>query len=107
MTLELALSTIGVSGVVSRARLEGATWNENGVVTQIDREASAFSIATSRATFDPKAWIALGDGLVISGGVVIAHVAREAAEVGGRVPDVRVEGERTAALGFRVRVMRR
>ncbi len=100
--LELALSTIGVFGVVSRARLEGATWNENGVVTQIDRVESAFSIATSRATFDPSAWIALGDGLVISGGVVIAHVGRGALDVGGRAPDVRVDGDRTASLGFRV-----
>jgi 16S rRNA (guanine527-N7)-methyltransferase len=100
--LELALSTIGVSAVVSRARLEGATWNENGVVSEIHREISGFSIATSRAVFGPEAWIALGEDLVIPGGVVIAHVLREVRDVGGRVPEIRVQGERTAALGFRV-----
>jgi 16S rRNA (guanine527-N7)-methyltransferase len=100
--LELALSTLGVSAVVSRARLEGATWNENGVISEIHRNLSGFSIATCRAVFAPKAWIALGEDLVISGGVVIAHVHREVCDVDGRVPEIRVEGARTAALGFRV-----
>lgn len=100
--LELALSSIGVSAVVSRARLDGATWNENGVITRIYRDSAAISIATARAVFDPKAWIALGEELVISGGVVIAHVARDVHEVDARVPEIRVEGTRTAALGFRV-----
>jgi 16S rRNA G527 N7-methylase RsmG len=101
--LELALSTVGSSAGVRRARLEGSTWNENGVRTEIDRETALFSIATSRATFAPEAWVELGEKLVIRGGVVIAHVARDRRVHADRAPDVRVDGPRTAALAYRAR----
>jgi 16S rRNA (guanine527-N7)-methyltransferase len=100
--LELAVSTIGCSAGVFRARIDGATWNENPAKQEIDREGTGFLIATSRATFAPSAWLALGETLVISGGVVIAHVPRECRDVAGRTPELRVLGRGTAALGFRV-----
>jgi len=100
--LELALSTIGREAVVSRARIGDGTWNENGVEQQIDRMQTAYTVATARATFAPEAWIALGEKLVIPGGVVIAHVPRECRDVAGRAADVWVSGSSSAALGFRV-----
>ena len=74
--LELALSTIGRKAVVSRARIERATWNENSTEREIPRWKNGFSIATSRAVFAPQEWLAIGDNLVMTGGAVLAHAHR-------------------------------
>jgi 16S rRNA (guanine527-N7)-methyltransferase len=100
--LELALSTIGKQAVVSRARIDGATWNQSASEQELDWIKGPYWIATSRATFAPDAWLALGEKLVTNGGVVIAHVPRDCRDVAGRAPDVHVIGSASAALGFRV-----
>jgi 16S rRNA (guanine527-N7)-methyltransferase len=100
--LELALSTIGRISPVSRARIGDSTWNENGVESEIDRFKMGYTIVTSRATFAPDRWLAIGEKLVMSGGVLIAHVPKDCARIAARAADVRVEGPDSAALGFRV-----
>lgn len=101
--LELALSTIGRTSAVSRARIGISTWNENGVDREIHRQDMGFSIATSRATFEPKTWLEIGENLVMDGGVLIAHLPRGARAVGERRAEVSVDGPESTALAFRVR----
>lgn len=69
--LALAARTICREVVISRARIDGSTWNENGVVREI---CADYDVASSRATFTPELWISVGEKLVTDGGVVIAHL---------------------------------
>jgi len=101
--LELALSTIGRKAVVSRARIERATWNENPVERGILRWVRAFSVASSRAVFAPEQWLAIGDNLVMEGGAVLAHAHRGVHAIGERAADAVAEHGAFATLGFRVR----
>ncbi len=69
--LALASRAIGRDVAISRGRIEGSTWNENGLSREISAE---YHVASSRAAFPVGVWITLGEKLVIDGGEVIAHL---------------------------------
>lgn len=82
--LEFALATIGNKSTVVRARVGDATWDRYTAEREQKLNEWRFDVATSRAVFAPDAWIALGDKLVVGGGLVLAHVRPGHPPVAGR-----------------------
>lgn len=101
--LEFALASIGNKSEVIRARLDDPTWRQYATKSGFCPDKSVFRVATSRAVFSPEIWLEIGDKLVMEGGSVIAHLRPELSGLAGRVPDARVDWQRSRIAGFRRR----
>lgn len=99
--LGLALASIGNKSVVIRARLGDTTWDQYTTERAKEGAEWRFGVATSRAVFAPAAWIALGDNLVVRGGLVLVHVRPQSPTVGDRSPHRVVEHGRSRIEAFR------
>lgn len=91
--LELMLAQLG-GGKVVRGRLERSGWQSCGM-------SGAFDWASARAVFAPEKWVEAARGVVVEGGVIVAHLHRgDGDPVGWEAAGV-VEGERWSVRGYR------
>ena len=100
--LELALASVRRHDAsVLCARIDEKTWTESAGKQDILRSILPIRIVSARAVMALDEWLALGDKLVMDGGVVIAH-ARPELEMGGtREPAAVASWGRSKILGFR------
>jgi len=101
--LELALATIGREVPVIRARIDDRTWTEIHAKQEISAAISQICVASARAVMAPEEWLALGDKLVMDGGVVIAHERPEQDPPPGREPAATVVWGRSKIVAYRPR----
>lgn len=92
--LELMLAQVG-KGRVVRGRLEKEGW------TAAEMRGERFDWASARAVFAPVRWVEVARGVVVPGGIVVVHLHRGDAELGGEVVVGRVEGEKWSVRGYR------
>lgn len=80
--LEVALAQVGRRQRVLRGHLDESGWRplggERGTV-----ERGSFDVASARAVFPPPRWLEIARGWVKPGGLVVAHLTREAPDVAG------------------------
>lgn len=72
--LELALASIKGKGAVRRMRADGSTWTEK----LMDGGSEKFAVASARAVFEPREWLARAEALGRDGSVVLVHAKEEA-----------------------------
>lgn len=102
--LELALATIGNKSSVLRARVGDATWDRSLAEREKRLGERRFEVASARAVLAPDAWLALGDNLVVGGGLVLVHGRPGVPTVIQRRPERVVEHGRSRIEAFRRRI---
>ncbi len=95
--LEIALGKIGRSDCrVVRGRIEQGRW------LGIEGEAPELAeVASARAVFDPKRWLAEARPWIRPGGVILVHLGVGDGDPDGEVSVARVDGERWSIRAYR------
>lgn len=87
---------------VRRARIEGSTWDENGLRKVISEVLDRYDVSSARAVWAPGQWLEVGRSCVRPGGWVVLHASKESERLGEGEVCAEIAGE----LGV-VRVLRR
>jgi 16S rRNA (guanine527-N7)-methyltransferase len=98
--LELAAAqVVWGRNAVLRGRADASTWNENVLGGEIGPEGTDYRVASAKAVFAPGDWLDLAVPRVGPRGLVVAHVGKDDAQVGERVPIASVtHGSRRVAV---------